>query len=425
MRYILLILFALIVGCAAFFIGQIEPGNYVKIYAGSYVVELNLLGFILALLIIGIAFYFLLRLFSVAWKAPKSFSLWRSNSNKKKAADALGSGYLSLIKGDWRLAEKHLTSKSESSRIPYVNFLAAAQAAQEQGRMSQRDDYLNMAYQAAPKERLAIGLIKAKLHQTAGQYDQAEATLNDIADIGTKNAQFTAMLMQTYQHTGQWEKAKDLMSVARKQSALPELVLNDIADQGYSASLVSAENAEQAWKALPREQRQRAENVKVYATHLISNGSTSAAEKLIRTTLKSNWSDQLVQLYASLPTDKPAKLRRNVEGWLMARPENAELYLAAGQFAIYEKNLDLATEYLQKAIQLGQLPKAYSLLGSVFEASNDSGKALQLYRAGMLSLDENKDLEEAQPQALSQAGDKDQQATAIAEGELIPAQQNS
>ncbi len=414
MRYILLILLAAVCGYAAFFIGQIQPGNYVKIYAGSYVVELNLLGFILILLLTVLALYILLRLFGAAWKAPKSFSLWRSNSNKRKAADALGSGYLSLIKGDWRLAEKHLTTKSDASRIPYVNFLAAAQAAQEQGRMAQRDDYLNMAYQAAPKERLAIGLIKAKLHQSAGQYEQAEATLNDIADLGRKNAQFTAMLIQTYQHTGQWEKANGLMTTARKQSALPDAVLSDIANQGYRASLLGAQDFEQVWKSLPREQRQRIENVEVYADHLLRVGSNDAAEKLIRTSLKNGWSDHLAHLYGSLQTGKPAKLRRVVEGWLLARPENAELHLAAGQFAIYEKNLDLAKEYLQKAIELSQLPKAYSLLGSVYEALDDTAKALQLYRAGMVGLAETK---------------KDQAATsslsAAAEGELMPVLKNS
>jgi len=413
MRTLLLILFALLCGFAAFFIAQIQPGNYVKIYAGSYVVELNLLGFILVTAIAILTVYVLLWLFGKVWKAPKSFSLWRSNSDKKKAATALGTGYLSLIKGDWKNAEKHLTKKSDSSSIPYVNFLAAAQAAQEQGNMSQRDDYLNLAYKAAPNERLAIGLIKAKLHQSAGQYEQAEATLNDIADIGGKNAQFTAMLIQTYQQTGQWEKAKDLVTIARKQSALPNEMLDEISNQAHNFALNNAENRDQAWKALPKDQRQRIENVSLYAANLIKKGDNSGAEKLIRSTLKNDWSDDLVRLYSSIPTDKPAKLRRVVEGWLMARPENAELNLAAGQFAIYEKNLDLAKDYLEKAIQSGQLPKAYSLLGSLYEATNDSGKALQLYRAGMLGVVQNKLLQPAE------------EITPTSQGELMPAPQNS
>lgn len=386
MRYILLIILAAILAYAAMFVGQISPGNYVKIYAGSYVAELNLLGFIIALVMAVLSVYVFIKVFFMAWKAPKSFSNWRKRSNTKKASDELGAGYLSLIKGDWKHAEKHLTTKSDASQIPYVNFLAAAQAAQEQGRMAQRDEYLNLAFKAAPKERLAIGLIKARLHQSAGQYEQAEATLNDVADLGQRNAQYTAMLLQTYQHTEQWQKANELLSTARKQHALPEVMLDDIAKQAHIASLKNAKDIDVAWKNLPRAQRKEADNVYLYAANLINKGEMSAAEKIIRSTLKNSWSDDLVSLYSTLNTGSPAKCRRQVEGWLMARPESAHLNCAAGQFALQEKNSLLAKEYLQKAIQLGQLPKAYSLLGELYESENDSGKALQLYRTGMLSV---------------------------------------
>jgi HemY protein len=386
MRFLLLILFAAIAGYSAFLVGQIEPGNYVKIYAGSYLIELNFLSFILLVVVSVFTLYFMIRLFSIVWKAPKSFSSWRLRSNKKRATQSLGAGYLSLIKGDWRSAEKSLTTKSDSSSIPYVNYLAAAQAAQEQGRMTQRDDYLNAAFKAAPKERLAIGLIKARLHQSAGQYEQAEATLFDIQDIGHKNAQYTAMLLQIYQHTGQWAKANDLLGAARKQSALPDNVLDGIADQAYSHTLTDADDVSAAWNLLPRNQRKRVDNILHYAADLIDNGDDVASEKLIRATLKNQWSEELVRLYGTLDIGKPAKLLRTVEGWLMARPESAELNLAAGQFSLQQSDLDKAKEYLQRAIELGQLPKAYSLLGQAYEASNDSGKALQLYRSGMTNL---------------------------------------
>lgn len=385
MRYILIIILAALLSYPAVFIGDIGPGNYVKIYAGNYVAELNLLGFIVALVLTVLAVYLVIKLFVMCWKAPKSFTSWRKRSNTLKASQELGAGYLSLIKGDWKSAEKHLTTKSDASQIPYVNFLAAAQAAQEQGRMTQRDDYLNLAFKAAPKERLAIGLIKTRLHQGAGQYEQAEATLNDIADLGRKNAQYTAMLLQTYQHTGQWQKVNGLLSAARKQHALPDDLLDNIANQAHTATLKSASDIEQAWKDLPRDQRKEASNVALYAANLIDKGEMSAAEKIIRSTLKSSWSDSLVSLYATINTGSPDKLRRQAEGWLMARPESAQLNLAAGQFAMQEKNAVLAKEYLQKAIELAQLPKAYSLLGELYESENDSGKALQLYRSGMIS----------------------------------------
>ncbi|MFQ3245574.1 MAG: HemY protein [Arenicella sp.] len=407
MRLLLLILFAAIAGYSAFLVGQIEPGNYVKIYAGSYLIELNLLSFILLVVVSVFTLYFMIRLFRIIWKAPKSFSSWRLRSNKKRATQALGAGYLSLIKGDWRSAEKSLTTKSDSSSIPYVNYLAAAQAAQEQGRLSQRDDYLNAAFKAAPKERLAIGLIKARLHQSAGQYEQAEATLLDIQDIGHKNAQYTAMLLQIYQHTGQWGKANERLGAARKQSALPEDALDGIANQAYSSTLSDADDVGAAWNLLPRNQRKRVDNILLYAADLIDNGDDAAAEKLIRATLKNQWSDALVRLYGTLDTGKPAKLLRIVEGWLMARPESAELNLAAGQFSLQQSDLEKAKEYLQRAIELGQLPKAYSLLGQAYEASNNSGKALQLYRSGMINL------ASVNRNRLSRDGE-------VAESELVP-----
>jgi HemY protein len=386
MRYVILLLLASVFGYGALQIGRIDPDNYVKMYIGNYVIEIKVLGFVLLVLGIVIVLYFLLRLIRMLWNAPKSYNRWRQRLDVQAADADLGAGYLSLIKGDWKQAEKKLVAKSVHSSIPYLNFLAAAQAAQEQGKIDKRDEYLNAAYKAAPKERLAIGLTKARLHQSAGQLDQALATLEDVADIGAKNSQFTAMLMQTYEQLEDWQGAQALLPSARKQSALPDAVLDTIYNQIHASQLSAAKDTAAAWKALPRDQKKKQSNILIYTRHLIKTGEAVDAERLLRASLKISWSDELVRLYGKLPSDKPVKLRRRLEGWLLARPENAELNLAAGRLAVNEKNFELAKEYLQKAIQLEQLPKAYSLLGEVYESLNDSGKALQLYRAGMLAL---------------------------------------
>lgn len=386
MRYVFLLFLAAVCGWGAMQLGKLDPDNYVKMYIGSYVVEIKVLGFLLLVLGLVLVLYFVLRLFRMLWKAPKRYSNWRGRKVNQSADASLGAGYLALVKGDWKYAEKRLTSKTEHSSLPYINYLAAAQAAQEQGKLEQRDSYLNAAYKEAPKERLAIGLVKAKLHQNAGQLDQALATLNDIADLGAKNNQFTAMLMQTYEQNGDWASAKALLPLARKQHALPESVLDQIDNQIHSSSLTGATDTQAAWKALPRKQKGRMENVAIYSKHLVAEQNDVAAEKLIRGALKSDWSDELVGLYGDLNSSKPAKLRRNVEGWLMARPENAELHLAAGSLAMAQKDYAGAKQHLEQAIRLGNLPKAYGLLGQAYEASDESEKALQLYRAGVAAL---------------------------------------
>jgi HemY protein len=279
-----------------------------------------------------------------------------------------------------------LTAKSDYSHIPYVNFLAAARAAQEQGRMEQRDIYLNAAYQAAPQERLAIGLSKAKLHEKVGQIEQALATLEDVSSIGHKNPQYTAMLLQIHQSTANWQGVQELLSIAKKQKALPTEVLEKLQDDVYRNSLDAAQDKNTAWKALPRDQRKRIQNIELYVKSLVLSGDVAGAEKLMRTTLSNDWSDALVRIYGQLKTEKPEKLLRKVEGWLHARPEHPELNLAAARLAVASNAPELAKQYLQAAINLGRLPAAYALLGEVFEADGDNSKALQMYRVGIQAL---------------------------------------
>ncbi len=417
MRYIILLLLAAACGYGVMQIDNIDPDNYVKMYLGNYVIEIKVLGFLLLTIAAVVVLYLLISLLRKLWKAPASFSNWRKRKSSDKADEALGSGYLSLIKGDWKRAEKLLTSKSEHSKLPYINYLAAAQAAQEQGRMAQRDDYLNAAYKAAPKERLAIGLTKARLHQTAGQMDAALATLEDIELIGRKNPQYTAMLMQTHEQMENWEGVQDLMPTAKKQAALPSDLLKQMNDKFYTAHLASADDVDNVWRSLPRDQKKLPDNVLLYAGQLINKGEGATAEKLIRSALKSSWSDGLVRLYGSLESAKPAKLRRRVEGWLLARPEDAELNLAAGRFAMREENYDLAIEYLEASIKNGRLAAAYSLLGDAYEASGDSGKALRLYRDGMLALSHDAENEIISPSlVLAENSKAESSVTAKEEG---------
>lgn len=386
MRLILLIILASIAGYGILQIDKLDPDNYVKMYLGNYVVELKVVQFLILLLLAVVVLYFIVWLFRSLWRSPKSVSRWWHRRSRNIADEQFGAGYLSLIKGDWRRAESQLLKKSGHSHISYVSYLAAARAAAEQGKLAQRDEYLQAAYQAAPKERLAIGLTKAKLHERADQLSEARATLEDIQDIGSSNPQFTAMLLQLYERNDDWDGVQNLLPTAKKQKALPEPLLHALQDQVYTNRLLIEADKVAAYKALPRAQRKRIANIVVYARELAAKGETAAVEKLIRGTVKHDWSDELVDIYGQLQTDKPAKLLRQLEGWLLARPENAHLNLAAGRQAKFAKSYDAAKKFLQTAIAQAQLPAAYSVLGEVYEANNESGKALQMLRVGMESL---------------------------------------
>ena len=386
-----MVVVAALVGYGVYLLSLLGPGNYVKIYAGSYLWELRLVFFLMVLVGLVLGLYFLISLIRLAWRSPKWFSNWRLRSNKKRSEQNFGSGYLSLIKGDWRQAEKSLLNKSNVSGVPYVNYLAAAQAAQRQNKTAERDQYLNTALKTAPKEQFAIGLTKARLHLDAGELDKAQTTLADLQKDGRKNSQYLSLAMQANLAAGNWDQALEMLPSARKFDALPRAQLDRIADTAYSARLRETGQVTAVWKSLPKDQKARQENIALYAHSLIELGDHTEAENVLKSALKKSLDTDLIRLFGSLESGKPVKLRKAVEGWLKANPNNAELRLVAGRFAKQEGKLDVAETHLQAAIQTAQLPQAYAMLGDIYESGDESGKALSLYRLGMSALSKTED----------------------------------
>ncbi|WP_399361225.1 heme biosynthesis HemY N-terminal domain-containing protein [Thiohalobacter thiocyanaticus] len=58
-----------------------------------------------------------------------------------RARHSLNQGLLALSEGDWPRAEKLLVEHADDSESPLLNYLAAARAAQDQGRMPAANQY--------------------------------------------------------------------------------------------------------------------------------------------------------------------------------------------------------------------------------------------------------------------------------------------
>ena len=386
MILVILLLVAASIGYGVFYLARLDSDNYVKVYVADYLIETNLLGFLTLLLIAVAAFYFMIWLVRFIWRTPGVISRWNKRHKQNVAEEQLGAGYLSMIKGDWRRAEAQLVRRSEDSPIAYINYLGAAQAAQEQGKHSERDQYLLQALKVAPKERLAVGLSKARLHQKAGQWDQARETLLDLAKEGHSNPQYSAMLLQTYEAEKDWDNARKVLSQASHYKALPEAHLERIQLKVHVHNLSAAEDLKRAWKEVPRAQRTRIDLVEYYVGKLMASGDHLEAEKVIRGTHKKDWSNQLAEWYGRLKTDRPEKQLRQVESWLLARPESVVLRIAAARLAIAADQPEGAKSHLKEAISARQLPEAYALLGQVMELQEEYSEALKLYRSGLSTL---------------------------------------
>lgn len=427
MRILIVICALVIAGLIGFMkLSQLSGEGAQAIFeAAGYEIKIPFMGFLLIALIGFVVLYFFFRLLGGLFRTPKRVGEWNQTRNQKTAQHKLGTGFLALMKGDWKKAEKQLLAKTQYTEVPFVNFLAAAQAAQEQGKYDKRNEYLAKALEKAPNDSLAINMTRARLDQQIGKSDDALKALLDVEDLGRRNPQYVAMLAQAYDELDENEKLAKLLPEAKRLGALPEAVIAEMQAEMDLEKFTMAEDKESAWKETAKTSRKDPDFVAAYAEFQIQKGRVDVAEKLISSTLKTTWDDELVNMYGRIQSTNRKKYLRQVDGWLLARPENAELHLAAGRLAAQDKDTERAQQEFEEAIKLGGLTEAFEELGLLHESEQDLRKALALYRSGLASANGAHSIALEQLQKVSEdekSQDKESEKDTkpeVKEGELI------
>jgi len=120
-------------------------------------------------------------------------------------------GLEAYFQGQWQDSLSQLTHTKHN---PWSVDLLAAQAAQQQGEMTTRDQFLTTALTNAPQAKESILLFQAKLQIAQKQYEQAQATLNQLP----KHApQYLWLQLELYQQFRSDEQALKLMKDKRSE----------------------------------------------------------------------------------------------------------------------------------------------------------------------------------------------------------------
>ena len=127
----LIVLFLLLIAAGAIGVGAfvyIDAG-YVMLSWENYTVETSLWMFLVLGAIALLAVYIALRALLVLFGSDRRFNEWRQRRRSLRARRQTTRGLLALAQGQWRRAERNLTSSAKDSDQPLINYLAAARAA--------------------------------------------------------------------------------------------------------------------------------------------------------------------------------------------------------------------------------------------------------------------------------------------------------
>ncbi|MEN8180822.1 MAG: heme biosynthesis HemY N-terminal domain-containing protein [Pseudomonadota bacterium] len=364
-----------------------EDNGYVLIGYGHWSIEGSLALFALAGLMLFVVSYLSLRTLVRLWSMPDQLQHWNRRRLAVRARHSLTQGLVELAEGNWKTAEKHLVRHAAQSETPLLNYLAAARAAQLQGRDERRDDYLQLAHQSMPSAEMAVGLTQAELQLAHEQYEQALATLTHIRSLSPKQSYVLILLKRLYVNLKEWDKLEELLPELQKRKAISAEESRELEFTIYRERMEALRSdpdaLEQLWQSLPKPIRQDPAFLKAYVMLLMEQGAGQRAAPLIVNSLQRLWEPELVCMYGRIQTENLVEQLTTAEGWLKDRPKDPDLLLSLARLCLHNRLWGKARSYLEACIGIKPRVEAYQELGLLLEQMDEPEKALECFRAGL------------------------------------------
>lgn len=396
-KLFLVFLFALVVAVFAALLMSHDSG-YVRISWGHYLIETSAWVALALNILLFASIYGLIRAVQRARQSRGGLNSWLSLRGQNRARLRTTQGLLEFAEGNWSKAQRHLTHAASKADTPLINYLAAAQAAFEQGKEKETEALLKKAYESTPGADVAVGITQAQLQLAGNQFEQCLATLVRLRK-NSPNHPFVLKLLRTvYLKLEDWHQLSLLIPELRRLRVgeIPELdkleeqtwinlfvqAANDIRRQ--SGSSVNTEQLDSHWDRLPATMRKNDKVIHAYANQLIMLDANNQAEALLRKVLRNHWSDLLADLYGKVQSDHAEEQLITAEGWLKERPNNAVLLLALGRLCLRLELWGKAKEYFEASHQFQKTPESYGELCRLAIHMNDHKLSSEYMMSGIL-----------------------------------------
>ncbi|WP_369600139.1 heme biosynthesis HemY N-terminal domain-containing protein [Hahella sp. SMD15-11] len=343
----------------------VEDAGYVRISWQNWLLETNVWigGALLILGYIGLA---------LIWKAVRRFlglrtdlGRWLNDAGSERARRRTVKGLIAYAEGDWKRALRLLSRAAPLSDTPLINYLAAAQCAQELGQYDEADRLLNAALESTPGAEVAVGVTQARLLHARNQMEACLSTLKRLREIRPRHPLVLQLLAEVHERLEDWSQLVGLIPELEKTRVVPQEKLRDLERRAWvgrfeaegeklarqQGASRTAEPLNQLWDALPSHLREDDAVVDAAVRQWVRLGEADMAERILRKVLRRRWSARLVREYGILPTSEPKEQLLCAENWLKERPADPDLLLTLGRLCLRNQLWGRAREYFEAALK--------------------------------------------------------------------------
>lgn len=393
-RALLWLLAALALGTIA---GQLildDPG-YLFVAWHEYVVETSLWVAITGVAVLFLALLLAMGLLGALVDAAATLRRWRGEQRARKARELTDQGLARYAAAEWRKATSTLLKAAELVDTPLLVRLAAARAAEEDGRIDLARQVLREARTSAGA---AVPLVDVQLAALKLRHDDAPGArliLELLREKFPQHPRVLVLLADTYVALGAWEPLTLVLPTLKK--LLPPTTWEALARRawighitavgggaGYASRKSRIDALRGAWKSASGDFHSDEQIVVTLVDLLVKYEESDEAQATIERTLNNaspdNWSDVLIARYGRLDVEKPAEQLATIEKWLTMRPTHAALLLAAGRSSLRNKLWGKARDYFEASAARQATPEGCAELVRLYTRLGESAKAEQFLR---------------------------------------------
>ena len=360
----------------------VEDNGYVLIQFLEYSLETSLPIFGLIL----VAVYLLIRLIGLVWNSPSILKQRLAAKKIEKSNQRILDGLKLIGTGEFAKAEKKIKSAVNDVDSSVLSYLMAAEASHKDGNPESSKDWFERAKRQFPEIETYISLHAAKLMIESKNYDAALQSINTTLNEAPNNPVALKLLSQVYYEISDWksltQKAKTILGHTGSNPKLERCFSEAF---NHQARALSGEEQElkNLWKKLPSAIENIPSILAARLESIMAHGQHDSAEKEFRKVIPKTWDYRLIKLYAKLDTPDLATLSKRIERWLVDRPRDANLWLAASQLAKRDELWTQAKQFLERSIENTETSLAYNELGLILLELGQEDEAIKAFNKAL------------------------------------------
>lgn len=378
---------------AGIILGPMLAGHqgYVLIRTDNYDINTSVTGLVIIYILSLVALFFIESLLRRIFRTGTHTRGWFLGRKRRRASKQTKAALLKLAEGDHHQVEKLMSRHADHAEQPMVNYLIAAESAQQRGDEIRANQHLERAAELAENDdQLPVEITRVRLQLARNENHAARHGIDKLLEIAPRHPEVLRLAEQAYVRTSAWGSLLDILPAMEKIKIADEAHIQALQQQAW-IGLMDQARADQGndglktwWRNQSRKTRQNTVLQVAIAEHLIECDDSDAAQEIVLEGIKRHYDDRLVMLMPRLRSGTPEKLEKTLRQQLKTQPANPLIYSTIGQLLMQRAEWQPAAEAFRQALQIRPDAFDYAWLADSLDRLHQPEEAASMRREGLL-----------------------------------------